>query len=77
MVVRVVPASVLIVQHAEKDSRPGDAGLTGTGRQQAESVAATLAQPRPALIVKSPLQRARETALPLAVLCGLELQIDT
>jgi probable phosphoglycerate mutase len=51
--------------------------LSGEGRRQAESVAVRLAAvPRIAAIYASPLERARETAAPLAKARGLAVRIE-
>lgn len=67
---------MLILQHGEKEPLPGDPGLTARGHRQAGLAAAALAASRPALVVSSPLLRARQTAMPLAVRCGLDLHTD-
>ncbi|MFO7249849.1 MAG: histidine phosphatase family protein [Actinomycetes bacterium] len=50
--------------------------LSSTGRQMAELVAKALADRDIVLIASSPLERARETAAPLAERLGLEVKID-
>ena len=50
--------------------------LSNTGRQMAELVAKALADRDIVLIASSPLERARETAAPLAERLGLEVKID-
>lgn len=61
--------SILVVRHGETAwSREGrhtgrtDVPLTPEGRAQAQGLAAALAGRHPALVLSSPLQRARETA---------------
>ncbi|MGH3611565.1 MAG: histidine phosphatase family protein [Pseudonocardia sp.] len=51
-------------------------GLSGTGRDQAELVAKALADADLAVVVASPLQRAQETAEPIAAAHGLEIVTD-
>jgi broad specificity phosphatase PhoE len=51
-------------------------GLSERGRAQAEAVAAALAGNDIVLVVSSPLQRARETAAPIAARHGLTVEID-
>ena len=51
-------------------------GLSEAGWTQAERLAATLAARPIAAVVSSPLQRARETAAPLAAKLDLEVAID-
>jgi broad specificity phosphatase PhoE len=68
---------VLIVQHGEKDRVPGDPGLTGSGRLQAEATADWLHSKRSVTrIVTSPLRRAVETSEPIARLHGLVVTVD-
>jgi broad specificity phosphatase PhoE len=54
---------------------PGHA-LTDRGRAQAERLADALAERPLAAVVSSPLERAQETALPIAAALNLELGID-
>lgn len=65
-----------LVQHAEKERRPGDPGLTGRGRAQAARTAGRLREVGLRAIVSSPLRRARETASFLAAATGLEVRED-
>ncbi len=53
-----------------------DIPLDAEGEAQAAALAATLAPLRPDRIVVSDLARARQTAAPLAVATGLDLEID-
>lgn len=69
-------ALVFVVQHGEKESAPGDPGLTARGRAQAAGVAERLRGEDLAAVVASPLLRARETAEPIAAACGLEVATD-
>jgi len=73
-----VPTEVVIVQHAEKERRAGDAGLTGHGRAQAARTASHLAgSVRPAALYASPMRRALETATPIAETFELKISIDS
>jgi broad specificity phosphatase PhoE len=51
-------------------------GLSDTGKAQAEALAEALAGNDVALVVASPLQRAQETAAPIAARHGLEVATD-
>ena len=51
-------------------------GLSALGRDQAEVVAKALADADLAAVVASPMQRAQETAGPIATLHGLEIVTD-
>jgi probable phosphoglycerate mutase len=73
---------VYLVRHGEAAASWGqdaDPGLSPLGQQQAETVGRVLqeqmsiTQPR---LLSSPLQRARETALPLAAALNLDVLID-
>lgn len=59
-------ASVILLQHAQKQRMPVDPPLTPVGLEQAQAVAAVLERRRPAVLVSSPLLRARQTLAPLA-----------
>jgi broad specificity phosphatase PhoE len=68
---------VLVVQHGEKESLPGDPGLTEQGRAQAQVVADWLGDHEtPTAIWSSPLRRATETAAPIAARFGLDVVGD-
>lgn len=67
---------VTIVQHGEKEARPGDPRLTDRGREQAASVAELLASEDVAAVYSSPLRRALETAAVIANRLGRELVLD-
>jgi broad specificity phosphatase PhoE len=70
-------ASLIVVQHAEKESVPGDPGLTNLGRSQAKATALWLAaNEAPAALYTSPMRRAVETAQVIASTLGLEVGID-
>jgi probable phosphomutase (TIGR03848 family) len=78
------PTLVLLVRHATTPTTgvklPGRApglSLSDQGRAQADAVAARLTRlPRVAAVYASPLERARETALPVARTRGLALHIE-
>ncbi len=71
---------LLLVRHAE--AVPGDPDelreLTDNGRSQAEALGAELAAQgvQPALILTSPLIRARQTAAALGEALGADIEID-
>ncbi len=75
---------VLLVRHALTPTTgiklPGRApglSLSDEGRRQADAVAARIAKlPKLAAIYASPLERARETALPIAKARGLAVRIE-
>lgn len=67
---------VLLVQHAERLSRPGDPGLTARGRRQAAAVAARIEAVHPRLVCSSPLVRAHQTAEPVAEAAHVDLKVD-
>jgi probable phosphoglycerate mutase len=74
---------LLLIRHGlplrveRDDGRPADPPLSDRGRAQAERVARWLAHERIDHIVSSPLQRARQTAEPLARALGLEVEIES
>jgi phosphohistidine phosphatase SixA len=69
---------LFLVRHAHSD--PGEPDelrpLSGRGREQARELAEQLVSVEPALVVASPLLRARETASAIAKLTGAELRVD-
>ena len=69
---------LFLVRHAE--AAPGHPDelrpLTATGREQARAVGERLATAAPAVVLSSPLLRARETAAAIARATGAELRID-
>jgi probable phosphoglycerate mutase len=73
---------LVLIRHAEPikiveaDGR-ADPPLHDRGRQQAERLAAWLAAEQLDAVVSSPMRRARETALPLALAHRLEVVVDT
>jgi broad specificity phosphatase PhoE len=72
-----VAASVIVVQHAEKERLPGDPGLTALGHRQAGATAGWLAaHEAPVALWSSPFRRARETAAPIAGRLGLDVRVD-
>ena len=70
--------AVLVVQHGEKVRAAGDPGLTKTGVRQATAVAAWLAKSGTVVssVWASPLQRAQQTAEPIAAALGLPVRTD-
>ncbi len=78
------PTLVLLVRHGQTPTTgkllPGRAPglhLADTGRQQAERAAERIAQlSKVDAIYASPLERARETAAPIAVTRGMKVKID-
>lgn len=71
---------VYLVRHAQAASgEPDDLRpLTEGGREQARALGERLAalDPRPAVVLTSPLLRARETAAVIAKATGAELRVD-
>lgn len=65
-----------LVQHAEKQRRGGDPGLTVTGRAQALWTGSCLRDHGVKAVYASPLRRARETAEIIAAVLGLPVRID-
>jgi broad specificity phosphatase PhoE len=68
---------VYLVQHGEKEPRPGDPGLTGTGRKQAIHTGRRLHGVGISALYSSPMRRARETAEGIASVTGLTVRLDT
>jgi broad specificity phosphatase PhoE len=68
---------VYLVQHGEKEPRPGDPGLTGTGREQAIHAGRRLRGLGISALYSSPMRRARETAEGIASVTGLPVRLDT
>ena len=72
---------LLLVRHAEPERVEGGTGvranpsLTERGRRQAQRLADWLAHERIDVVVSSPQRRAIETAEPIAVAHGLDLQV--
>jgi len=72
-----VALRVLVVQHGEKEGRPGDPGLTAVGRTQAQAVADWLGDNETVTAIwSSPFRRATETAAPIAARFGLDVVCD-
>ncbi|AOU97687.1 hypothetical protein BI364_06700 [Acidihalobacter yilgarnensis] len=76
-------ARLLLVRHGQTDwNRDGryqgrsDTALTTFGREQALALGERLAGSGARTLISSPLQRARETALPIGHQLGLDLAID-
>jgi broad specificity phosphatase PhoE len=67
---------VYLVQHGEKEPRPGDPGLTGTGREQAIRTGRRLRGLGVSALYTSPMRRARETAEGIASVTGLTVRCD-
>lgn len=65
-----------LVQHAEKQRRGGDPGLTVTGRAQALWTGSCLRGRGVTEVWSSPQRRARETAEIIAAVLGLPVQTD-
>jgi probable phosphoglycerate mutase len=75
--------SIVLVRHGQTpttgDVLPGRAAglhLADKGREQADAAAARLASSKATAVYASPLERARETAAPIAKALGLKVQID-
>jgi len=73
---------LLLVRHAQPVrvdegtvAGSADPELSAAGRRQAERLAAWLAADAPAVLLSSPLRRARETAAPVADALGLPVEI--
>lgn len=79
------PTTVLLVRHGTTPTTgkilPGRAAglhLSPAGRAQAERVASAIAgiEPKPVAVYASPLERARETAAPIARALGLRVRAE-
>ncbi len=73
-------ARLYLIRHGEPSGNWGQSadpnpGLTERGRKQAEAAGESLAKIAPKLIVSSPLRRARETAIPLARIMNINVEI--
>lgn len=70
---------LVLIRHGRPDEderdRPHDPPLRGDGREQAQAVAARLAQEGITRIVSSPMARAMQTAQPLADRLGLPVEV--
>jgi broad specificity phosphatase PhoE len=71
-----VVTTFVIVQHAEKESQPGDPGLTPNGRRQAAEIGRALRSLGPTALYSSPLRRAAETAAGIGTAVGLPVVPD-
>ena len=69
---------VFLVRHAEAALGELDElrALTPAGREQARALGERLASVAPAVVLSSPLLRARETAAAIARATGAELRVD-
>lgn len=77
------PVLVSLIRHAESEWNASgrwqghaDPPLSARGRQQARELAERMAGARASILLCSDLQRAHQTAEPLAVALGIPLQID-
>jgi probable phosphoglycerate mutase len=77
-----VPTRVLLLRHAESadptvfHGAESNVGLSERGRQQTRALAPIVAAHAPAAVVSSAMRRAVETATPIALACGIPLQIE-
>src|SRR5262245_57535788 len=77
-----MPTRVFLLRHGESadptvfHGAESDIDLSEKGRRQAEVVAQVLARRRPDVVISSAMRRARQTALPIARACNLELLIE-
>lgn len=74
--------TVLLIRHAEHRlqgralvGRADGVGLSAEGRRQADGLAEWLVATPPAALYSGPLERARETAAPIAARLGLRVEI--
>jgi phosphohistidine phosphatase SixA len=69
---------LILVRHAHSEAGQPDElrPLSARGQEQARALAERLAAAAPALVLASPLLRARETAAAIAKATGAELRID-
>src|SRR5688500_3230980 len=72
------PVRLLLVRHAKADPGSPDElrALSAAGREQARALAERLSGEQPAVVLSSPLLRARETADAIARAAGAPLRID-
>jgi broad specificity phosphatase PhoE len=68
---------VCLIQHGDKERSPGDPGLTGHGREQADRTGQWLASQDITALWTSPLRRAQQTADRIAAATGLRVHRDT
>lgn len=69
--------TIYLVQHGDKERRPGDPGLTELGKGQAAVTARWLQRTAPHALYTSPLRRARQTAEPIGRATGLVVRVDS
>jgi probable phosphoglycerate mutase len=69
------PSTVFLVRHAEKTTEETDPGLTEAGLARAVELAATLRDAGIEHILSSDYRRTRDTAIPLADVLGLSIEI--
>lgn len=67
---------LVLVRHAQPHGEVADPGLTAGGAEMARAAARWLAHDQIDVVLASPLQRARETAQPIAEAAGLDLILD-
>ncbi|WP_165975825.1 histidine phosphatase family protein [Actinomadura rubrisoli] len=65
-----------LVQHAEKETGPGDPGLTALGRSQAARTAQWLEGAGLSAVFSSPMRRAVQTAESIAEASGVAVEVD-
>ncbi len=73
------PVTLYLIRHGRASAGFAEAldpGLDEVGRMQAETVTKELAPLGPLRIITSPQRRARETAVPLATLWGVQVRIE-
>jgi probable phosphoglycerate mutase len=77
-----LPTRVFLLRHGESAApdvfhgAESDIGLSDRGRRQAEAVATLLAGEHPTVVVSSAMQRARDTAGPIAAACRLPILLE-
>jgi broad specificity phosphatase PhoE len=73
---------VLLLRHAETAApnvfhgSESDVGLSARGQRQALVLGTLLAEERPAVVISSPMRRARATAEAIAAGCGVAVEVD-
>jgi broad specificity phosphatase PhoE len=68
--------TIYLVQHGEKESLPGEPGLTQAGRRQATRAGQWLRGQGIRTLYSSPMRRAQETAECIASVTGLAVRTD-
>jgi broad specificity phosphatase PhoE len=77
-----MPTRLLLLRHAESANpsifhgAESDVGLSPHGHAQARVVAAHLAPFAPAAVISSAMRRALDTAAPIALACGREVNVE-